>query len=66
MDWWNRLTTFLKEVRAEMQKVSYPTRDEVISTSIVVIVASFIFGAFLYVADVIIQGGYQWIIEVLG
>ena len=66
MDWWNRLTTFLKEVRSEMQKVSYPGRDEVVSTSIVVIIASFIFGGFLYAADIVIQRGYQWIIQALG
>jgi preprotein translocase subunit SecE len=66
MDWWNRLRTFLKEVRAEMQKVSFPSRDEVTSTSIVVVVASFIFGIFLYAADVVIVEIYQWVLGVIG
>jgi preprotein translocase subunit SecE len=66
MDWWNRLRTFLKEVRAEMQKVSFPSRDEVTSTSIVVVVASFVFGIFLYAADVVIVEIYQWVLGVLG
>jgi preprotein translocase subunit SecE len=66
MNWWNRLRTFLKEVRAEMQKVSFPSRDEVTSTSIVVVVASFVFGVFLYAADVVIVEIYQAVLGVLG
>jgi preprotein translocase subunit SecE len=66
MEWWNKLTTFLKEVRAEMQKVSFPGRDEVISTSIVVVVASAIFGVFLYASDVVIQLTYRWLLGVFG
>lgn len=66
MDWWNKLTTFLKEVRAEMQKVSFPSRDEVVSTSIVVVVASLIFGVYLYASDVVIQLTYRWLLRVFG
>jgi preprotein translocase subunit SecE len=66
MNWWNRLTTFLKEVRAEMQKVSFPTREEVVSTSIVVVVASFIFGLFLWISDFAIIKAYQWLFGALG
>ena len=63
---WGRLRTFLKEVRAEMQKVSYPSREEVLSTSIVVVVASAIFGVFLWLSDLVILEVYQWIFDVLG
>ena len=66
MSWWNRMTTFLKEVRAEMAKVSFPGREEVVATTIVVVIASFIFGLFLFGADYLIVGAYEWIFEVLG
>ncbi len=66
MDWWNKLRTFLKEVRAEMQKVSYPGREEVISTSIVVVVSSFIFGIFLWASDLVVQFLYQGLFDALG
>ena len=66
MNWWNKATTFLKEVRAEMQKVSFPSRDEVINTSAVVVVASFIFGIYLYAAYIVITEVYRWVVEVLG
>jgi len=60
------MTTFVKEVRAEMQKVSFPSRAEVISTSIVVCVTSAIFGAFLFLSDKVILWIYTRLFEVLG
>jgi len=65
MNWWTRIRTFLFEVRAEMKKVTYPSRDEVVATSIVVVVASFIFGIFLWISDIVIVKLYEGITKVL-
>jgi len=51
MQWWNRLKTFLREVNVETKKVTWPSKQEVISTTIVVIIASFIFGIYLFLCD---------------
>lgn len=48
---------FLKDTRKELHNVSWPGRREVTGTTIVVIVAVFIFGFFLFVVDVIVNGG---------
>ncbi len=53
MEWWNRLKTFLREVIAETKKVTWPTKQEVINTTTVVIIASFIFGIYLYLCDLV-------------
>ncbi len=45
---------FLREVRSEMAKVSFPSRDEVVGTTIVVVVTSFIFAFYLWIADLVI------------
>jgi len=45
---------FLSEVRAEMKKVSFPSRDEVVGTTLVVVVTSFIFAFYLWLADLVI------------
>ena len=66
MDWWNKAKEFLSEVRSELRKCSFPTRDEVVGTTIVVIVTSFVFAAFLFLADQLIVLGYQGLIKVLG
>jgi len=62
---WTRFVTFLSEVRTEMRKVSFPTRDEVVGTTIVVIVTSMIFAVYLWIADLLIQQGYVGLIKVL-
>jgi preprotein translocase subunit SecE len=45
---------FLSEVKAEMKKVSFPTREEVIGTTVVVLVTSVIFALYLWLADLVI------------
>ena len=62
---WIKFVTFLGEVRTEMRKVSFPTRDEVVGTTIVVIVTSVIFAIYLWIADLLIQQGYVGLIRVL-
>jgi len=66
MNWWTKAKEFLSEVRAEMRKVSFPTRDEVVATTIVVVVTSFVFAVFLFAADRLIIWGYQNIVQVFG
>ena len=42
---------FYTETRHEMQRVTWPTRNQVQSTTVVVIVTVFFFGFYFYVAD---------------
>ena len=53
MQWWTRLKTFLSEVLVETKKVTWPSKQEVINTTTVVVIASFIFGVYLYICDLI-------------
>jgi len=66
MNWLTRVRSFLVEVRAEMKKVSFPSRSEVISTSIVVVVTSAIYGLFLWIADIVIVRLYEGILQAFG
>ena len=45
---------FLGEVKAEMKKVAFPSRDEVVGTTIVVLITSVVFAVYLWLADMII------------
>jgi preprotein translocase subunit SecE len=58
-----RTRRFFTEVRTEMSKVSFPSRDEVVGTTVVVLVASVIFATYLWVADYVIQLGYFFVIH---
>ena len=57
---------FLPEVRGEWKKVTRPSRREVTQTTIVVVVTSFIFAVYLWVADWVIQLIYQGVLRILG
>jgi preprotein translocase subunit SecE len=51
---WTQIKTFLSETRSEMKKVTFPSRQEVVATTAVVLIASFIFAFYLWVADIVI------------
>ena len=50
-DYPRRFQQFLNEVRVEMRQVTWPTRDDVRATTVVVILTVFFFGFFLFVVD---------------
>ncbi|MCP4202366.1 MAG: preprotein translocase subunit SecE [bacterium] len=63
---WRNFKTFLVETKAEMNKVTFPARQEVITTTSVVVVASVIFALFLWFSDVVILEVYQGILRLIG
>jgi preprotein translocase subunit SecE len=55
----NKLVQFVKESYAELRKVVWPGRDDVISSVKVVIVSTIIFAAVLGLVDVLLLLGVQ-------
>ena len=53
---------FLKDTRKELNNVSWPGRREVTGTTIVVIVSVFFFGIFLFVVDLIVRNGMNYVL----
>src|SRR5262245_34451537 len=49
-----QLRTFLTEVRSELKKVTWPSRKEVYSTTIVVMATTVFFGFYLYGLDLLL------------
>lgn len=60
-----RLQAFFGEVSAEMKKVTWPTMDEVVNSTILVIVTVFALTIILWVVDFFIGGGMRWIFKAL-
>lgn len=56
---WANLAQFYREVKQEMKRVTWPTRDEVSSTTLVVMIAVLFFGFFLWFVDVLITLGFE-------
>jgi preprotein translocase subunit SecE len=63
-DLWTKIKTFFIEVNAETRKVTWPTFKEVRDTTIVVIIAVFIFGIFLYFVDMALHRIIQYLFKV--
>jgi len=61
--WPQRTKSFYTEVRTEMRKVTTPTRKEVQATTVVVIIAVFLFGLYFWVVDTAIGHGIDRILR---
>ncbi|MDD8031865.1 MAG: preprotein translocase subunit SecE [Acidobacteriota bacterium] len=58
LPWYKRFVNFLKDVRAELKKVTWPSRQEVRGTTVIVIITVIFFGFYLFFIDVI----FSWLI----
>jgi preprotein translocase subunit SecE len=54
---------FFSEVRRESAKVTWPTRKEVTTTTVVVFIMIAVMGLFLLAADFVISHGVQFILD---
>ena len=61
--WIKKIKDFLAETRLEMRKVSFPSRDEVVATTVVVLITSTVFAVFLWISDIVIQRGYIAVVK---
>jgi preprotein translocase subunit SecE len=51
--WWLATREFFRDVTSEMKKVTWPTRNEVVGTTVVVILSTLVFALFLWGCDVV-------------
>ena len=65
-DWSSRSTQFYGDVRGELKKVTWPGRDEIMGTTVVVIIAVFFFGAYLGVIDYVLSRGLNRLLSFFG
>lgn len=63
---WARLTTFLRDVWAELKKTSWPNAKEVQNTTLVVVVFVMICAAYLFVVDVVLRTGMERLFRTFG
>jgi preprotein translocase subunit SecE len=61
-----RAKGFLQDVRGEMRKVVTPSRKEVQSTTVVVLITVFAFAGYFYLVDSILGRGIQVVLHWMG
>ena len=54
-----RLGRFSHDIKLEMRKTTWPTRNEVWSTTVVVMIAVFFFGFYLWGVDWLVPQGFE-------
>jgi len=60
----NDTREFLHDVRVEMKQVTWPSREDVVSTTGVVIATVFFFGVFLAIVDWLVQMGVTKVLNI--
>ncbi len=55
MNIFKKITDFLKEVKIELNKVSWSTRQELIGSTVVVITVTFIMAVFIGLIDILLS-----------
>jgi preprotein translocase subunit SecE len=58
-----KIFKFLREVRLEMKKVTWPTRKEITGSTSVVIVTVIIVSIYLGIVDNILQQAMLWLVS---
>jgi preprotein translocase subunit SecE len=64
--WFSRARRFFADVRAELGRVTWPSRREVWATTVVVILVSLIFGIYLYAVDLMLSATVAWALRQAG
>jgi len=59
----SRTVSFYGDVKAELRKVTWPSKKEVYGTTIVVIVTVFFFGIYLFLVDSMLQMMIKWLLN---
>ncbi|MCI0339110.1 MAG: preprotein translocase subunit SecE [Acidobacteria bacterium] len=63
-NWVTNIRQFWHEVKLEMKKVSWPVRNEVVNTTIIVVIAIFFFAFYLFLTDIFFSYlivGIEWV-----
>lgn len=63
--WWTQAKEYFGDLRAEMRRVTWPTRKQVEATTGVVIVAVFLFAAYFAAVDMILGRAINQIFQTL-
>ncbi|HVR43345.1 MAG TPA: preprotein translocase subunit SecE [Thermoanaerobaculia bacterium] len=64
--WWSNTRDYVREVSSEMNKVTWPSRPEVIGTTGVVLATVVFFGLYLWLSDLVFYRAIDFVFTQLG
>ena len=54
-NYWEQFKQYSSDVRVEMRRVTWPGKQEVYGTTVMVILTTFIFGIYFWICDLVFQ-----------
>ena len=54
-----KIQQFVEDVKVEMGKVAWPTHDELVSSTFIVVIVSILFTVFIFLSDIVISKAVQ-------
>jgi preprotein translocase subunit SecE len=64
--WVTTVREFVRDVMAEMKKVTWPNRNEVVGTTAVVLVATVVFAVYLWGCDILFYKAIDFVFSKFG
>jgi preprotein translocase subunit SecE len=64
--WWSVTHDFWRDTNSEMKKVTWPSRAEVVGTTVVVLVATVVFAVYLWGCDIIFYKAIDFLFRKFG
>jgi preprotein translocase subunit SecE len=64
--WVASVKEFFRDTSSEMKKVTWPGKNEVVGTTVVVIVSTIVFALFLWACDEMFGRGVLWLLNRFG
>ena len=63
MQWLARVREFVREVLAEFRKVTWPSRQELVNSTVVVIAVTVVLSLFLGGVDIVLARVVEWVLS---
>lgn len=61
-----KFTVFVKDSWGELKRVTWPTKDDVVASTIAVLVLTVIFSFFIYISDKLLSTAVEWVYRIAG
>lgn len=58
-----KIGKFMGQVKTEMSKVSWPTKDELVASTVIVLIATFMLALFIGTCDIILSKVIQFLVS---
>ena len=65
-EWWITTRDFWRDTSSEMKKVTWPSRNEVVGTTVVVLVATIVFAVYLWACDIVFYKAIDFLFQRFG